>query len=170
MGLAKPHYSYLNILIQRISSTRFVSKFFARNLYRIDDFFLKLSHGRMTLTQVLSGLPLVILTTTGARSGLPRIMPLACIRDPDHTDQFAIIASNLGQTHHPAWYYNLKAHPRATGVIDRKSKTYIADEANEEEYARYWQLAIEIYQGYQLYQQRLGERRIPIMVLTVEEA
>ena len=169
MGLAKTHYSFLNIIIQRISSTRLVSRFFARNLYRIDEFYLKLSHGRRTLTQVLSGLPVVLLTTTGARSGLARTMPLACIPDPDHPHQFAVIASNLGQPHHPAWYYNLKAHPRATGIIDRQVETYITHEANDEEYARLWQVATEIYPGYQLYQKRFGKRRIPIMVLTAEE-
>jgi deazaflavin-dependent oxidoreductase (nitroreductase family) len=169
MDLAKPHYSFLNTLIQRISSTRFVSRFFARNLYRIDDFCLKLSHGRRTLTQVLAGLPVVLLTTTGARSGLPRTMPLAYIRDPNDPNQFAVIASNLGQPHHPAWYYNLKAHPSATGSINRQVERYIAHEANDDEYAKFWQIANEIYPGYQLYQNRLGKRRIPIMVLTVEE-
>jgi deazaflavin-dependent oxidoreductase (nitroreductase family) len=168
MGSTKPNYSFLNSLVQRISSTRLVSRFFARNLYRIDEFYLKLSHGRITLTQVLAGFPVVLLTTTGARSGLPRSMPLACIPDPHHADQFAVIASNLGQPHHPAWYYNLKAHPHATGVIDGQVKTYIAHEASDEEYARFWQVAIEIYPGYQQYQLLLGKRRIPIMVLTVE--
>jgi deazaflavin-dependent oxidoreductase (nitroreductase family) len=170
MDLGKPSYSLLNSIVQKISSTRLVSKFFARNLYRIDEFYLKLNHGKRTLTQVLAGFPVVLLTTTGARSGLPRSMPLACIPDPQHADRFAVIASNLGQPHHPAWYYNLRAHPRATGVIDRKSKTYLAHEASDEEYARFWQMAIEIYPGYQRYQQRLGTRRIPIMVLTVDES
>jgi len=169
MDLAKPRYSFFNILIQRISSTHVVSWFFARNLYRIDEFYLKLSHGRKTLTQVLSGLPVVLLTTTGARSGLPHTTPLACIPDPDQPNCFAVIASNLGQPHHPAWYYNLKEHPRATGVVDGQVEIYIAHEANDEEYARFWQFAIEIYPGYQLYQKRLGNRRIPIMVLMVEE-
>jgi len=169
MGLAKAHYSFLNILIQKISSTRLVSRFFACNLHRIDELYLKLSHGRKTLTQVLAGLPVVLLTASGARSGLPRTTPLACIPDLDHPNQFAVIASNLGQPHHPAWYYNLKAHPRATGVIDRQVETYIAHEANDEEYARFWQVATEIYPGYQLYQERLGKRRIPIMVLKAEE-
>ena len=167
--LGKPSYSLLNSIVQKISSTRLVSKFFARNLYRIDGFYLKLNHGKRTLTQVLAGFPVVLLTTTGARSGLPRSMPLACIPDPQHADRFAVIASNLGQPHHPAWYYNLRAHPQATGVIDGKRKTYLAHEASDEEYARFWQIAIEIYPGYQLYQQRLGKRRIPIMVL-IEEA
>jgi deazaflavin-dependent oxidoreductase (nitroreductase family) len=169
MDLGKPNYSFLNILIQRISSTRVVSGFFARNLHRIDGFYLKLSHGRRTLTQVLSGLPVVLLTTTGARSGLLRTMPLACIPDPDQPKRFAVVASNLGQTRHPAWYYNLKAHPRATGVIDGQVKPYVAHEANNEEFARFWKIAIDIYPGYQLYQKRLGKRRIPIMVLTEEE-
>jgi deazaflavin-dependent oxidoreductase (nitroreductase family) len=170
MDLNKPHYSFLNTLIQKISSTRLVSRFFARHLYRIDEFYLKLSHGQRTLTQVLAGFPVVLLTTTGARSGLPRTMPLAYVRDPNDPNQFAVIASNLGQSRHPAWYYNLKAHPSATGTIDCQVEKYIAHEVYDEEYARFWKIANELYPGYQLYQKRLGSRRIPIMLLTMEEA
>lgn len=119
----------------------------------------------MTLTHYLSGLPVVLLTTTGARSGLPRSIPLAYIRDPNDPDLFAVIASNLGQPHHPAWYYNLKANPHAKGAIENQVKAYIAHEAKDEEYARFWQYASEIYLGFPLYQQRAGERHIPIMVL-----
>jgi deazaflavin-dependent oxidoreductase (nitroreductase family) len=127
-----------------------------------------MSGGQMTLTNLLAGLPVVILTTTGARSGLPHTTPLARITDPANPDRFAVIASNLGQPHHPAWYYNLKAHSRATVTIDHQVKSYIAHEARDEEYAMFWSYALDIYPGYQHYKERAAERHIPIIVLTLE--
>jgi deazaflavin-dependent oxidoreductase (nitroreductase family) len=146
-----------------------MSGFFARHLHRIDRIFLKLNKGRMTLTHYLSGLPVIILTTIGARSGLPRTMPLACIPVSEEPGSVAVVASNLGQPHHPGWYYNLKAHPRITGTIDRQARTYVAHEANGEEYDRLWTYALIIYPGFKHYQLRVGNRRIPIMVLVEEK-
>jgi deazaflavin-dependent oxidoreductase (nitroreductase family) len=168
VNMVKRRYSLFNSFIQKLASSRPGSWFFARTLHHMDGFFLKVSNGRMTMTHILSGLPMVILTTTGAKSGLPRTLPLACIRDTNDPGQFAVIASNWGQHHHPAWYFNLKANPRATGVIDGQAKKYLAHEANDDEYARFWQGAMEAYLGFPLYKQRAGKRHIPIMVLTPE--
>lgn len=168
MSESKPPYSLLNIIVQRISATRVMSRFFARNLHRIDKVLLKLTKGRRTLTHILAGLPVVILTTTGARSGLPRTMPLAIIPDLETPNRFAIVASNWGQRHHPGWYYNLKAHPHVSGTIDQQTRTYLAHEAAGAEYDRFWEYALQIYPGYELYRQRVGKRHIPIMVLTEE--
>lgn len=123
----------------------------------------------MTLTHYISGLPVVILTTTGARSGKQRSTPLAYIHHPNDRTKFVVIASNFGQPRNPAWYYNLKVHRRAIATIDQRKMAYIAYEAEGEEYSRFWKIALEIYPGYQLYQQWAGERHIPIMVLTAEE-
>ena len=122
----------------------------------------------MTLTHYLSGLPVVLLTTTGARSGKQRTTTLAYIHHPNDRSKFVLVASNFGQSRNPAWYYNLKLHQRATATIDQRSMTYIAYEAEGEEYSRFWKIALEIYPGYQLYQHQAGERHIPIMVLTPE--
>ena len=166
--MSYPHYSTINILVQRISATRPMAWFFARYLHRIDRLFLRLSKGKMTLTSYLAGLPVVVLTTTGARSGLLRTTSLACIIDPENHGQFAILASNFGQPHHPAWYYNLKAEPHALGSIDGQKKRYVAHEASDAEYSRFWSYAIKIFPGYIQYQKRLLKRRIPIMVLMEE--
>ena len=82
-------------------------------------FFLKLSRGRMTLTSILTGLPVVVLTTTGAKSGLPRTTPVLCISDANDPTLLAVIASNWGQDHHPAWYYNLNRNrtPRFRSTV-----------------------------------------------------
>jgi deazaflavin-dependent oxidoreductase (nitroreductase family) len=121
------------------------------------------------LTSYIAGLPMVVLTTTGAKSGLKRTTPLLAIREGDDDTCFALIASNWGQDHHPGWYHNLKANPQATATIKGVSREYRAYEANGEEYDDYWQRASQIYFGYMLYKKRVGDRRIPIMVLEAEQ-
>jgi F420H(2)-dependent quinone reductase len=79
-----------------------------------------------------------------------------------------LIASNWGQDHHPGWYYNLRANPLAKCTIHGATGVYRAHEASGDEYAHYWQRASETYLGYPQYKQRIGERRIPIMVLEAE--
>ena len=140
--------------------------FYSYTLHHFDHAFLKLTNGRTTMTSILSGLPVVMLTTTGAKSGLPRKVPLLYIRDSHDSDTFAIVASNWGQKHFPAWYFNLKANPRTTCAIDGQVGEYMAHEAGGEEYERFWQHAMDTYIGYPKYKSRAGERHIPIMVMT----
>ncbi len=107
----------------------------------------------------------MMLTTTGAKSGLPRTVPLLYIRDENHPNSFALIATNWGQRTYPAWYFNLKANPEALCVIEGKAGSYLAHEAAGDEYDRFWQYATNTYFGYTLYKQRISGRRIPIMVM-----
>jgi deazaflavin-dependent oxidoreductase (nitroreductase family) len=107
-----------------------------------------------------------MLTTTGAKSGLPHTIPLIYIRDEENPEIFALIASNWGQDHNPAWYYNLKKNPCAVCSIRGETREYLAHEATGEEYERFWQRATETYVGYPLYKARAGSRRIPIMAMT----
>jgi deazaflavin-dependent oxidoreductase (nitroreductase family) len=166
--MAERRYSLFQSFMQKIASTSTGAWLLSRTLHQSDWIFLKLSKGRMTLSSILTGVPVVVLTTTGARSGLPRTLPLLCIRATGNSDQLAVIASNWGQRHHPSWYFNLKAEPRATCSIGGKAGTYLAHEARGEEYEKIWQCAVETYLGYSLYKQRAGKRHIPIMVLTPE--
>jgi len=159
-------YSLFNSLIQKFASSRPGAWFFARTLHHFDRVFLKLSGGRTTMTSILAGLPVVILTTVGAKSKLPRTLPLLCIRDERSPDTFAIVASNWGQHHYPAWYYNLKANPRATCSVRGQAGEYVAHEAAGEEYEKFWDCAEDTHVGYPLYKQRATHRRIPIMVMT----
>jgi deazaflavin-dependent oxidoreductase (nitroreductase family) len=166
--MSQRSYSLFQILVQKFASTRPGAWFFARTAHHLDKLFLGLSGGRTTLVQIVSGLPAMMITTTGAKSGLPRTLPLVYIRDVEITDRFAIVASNLGQHQLPAWYYNLKAHPQAACMIDGQVQTYVAREVFDEEYARFWRYTLETYYGYRMYQQHAG-RRIPIFVLTPVE-
>ncbi len=164
--MARRPYSAFHSLNQKIASTRLGSWLYGRTLHHMDHAFLKLTRGRTTLSSALAGLPEVMVTTVGARSGLPRTIPLLCIRDEADPKTFALVASNWGQRHNPAWYYNLKANPHARCSFDRQTGKYVAHEATGEEYEKFWQRAVEAYIGYPLYQQRAGGRHIPIIVMS----
>jgi deazaflavin-dependent oxidoreductase (nitroreductase family) len=75
---------------------------------------------------------------------------------------------NWGREKMPSWYYNLRATPRASVLVDGKQKVYSVREAQAEEYEHYWKLAEATYLGMSKYRQRVGERRIPIMILSEE--
>jgi len=115
------------------------------------------------MVSLLGGLPVLTLTTTGARSGRKRDVPLIGI--PDGI-RIIVIASNFGKTNHPAWYYNLSANPEVEVTIGRRKGKYIAREAIEEEYDAYWEKAVSYYGGYDAYKKRTGGRKIPIIVLS----
>ncbi len=161
----RKRYSRFHALMQKIASSRPGSWFFARTLHHFDRAVLKLSGQRTTLTAVIAGLPVVFVTTIGTKSGVQRTVPLLAITDERDPNTFAIIASNWGQHSHPAWYFNLKACPRATCSICGRTGQYVAHEASGEEYNAFWQRAAKTYIGYPLYQQRAGGRHIPIMVM-----
>ena len=108
---------------------------------------------------------MVILTCTGAKSGKQRNVTLLYVRDTPGSGKIGLIASNYGQKHHPGWYYNLKANPQAKCTIAGVARDYLAYEASGDEYASFWQRAIDTYPGFSNYQERAGDRHIPIMIL-----
>ena len=152
--------------IQKIASSGPGSWLFSKTLHYFDRGVLKLSKGRRSMSSMLAGTPLVMLTTTGAKSGLARTLPLLCIRHDSNDLEFAIIASNWGQGHHPAWLYNLRANPTATCSIDGQAGEFEAHEAEGEEYGAYWKSAMDTYLGYPTYKERAGDRHIPIIVMS----
>ena len=89
-------------------------------------------------------------------------MPLIGLFDGE---KIALIASSFGREHNPAWYHNLKAHPECQVHSNERMGTYIAREAEGEEYKKYWQLGVSYYEGYEKYKERASHRRIPVMVL-----
>ncbi len=163
--MASVKYSTIHLAIQRLASSRPGAWFFAPILHHLDALFLRLSRGRLTLSGILTGVPTVIVTSIGAKSGQPRTLPLLRVQDDQRSEVFGLIATNWGQPYYPAWYFNLKANPNATCSIDGRSVAYIAHEAVGEEYERFWKQAVEIYKGYLLYKQRITTRHIPIMVM-----
>ena len=120
---------------------------------------MKATRGRVKLSFTL---PVVVLTSVGARSGERREIPLAYFTDGDDV---ILIASNFGRAYHPAWYLNLKANPDVVVTYKGQTKPYLAREAQGEERNLCWQKALDCYPGYDLYQKRAGSRRIPVVLL-----
>ena len=145
-----------------MAAFRFNSNWLSGLLHHIDKPFIYLSGGRTSLSSLLTGVPVVVLSTTGAKSGLMRRSPLFSLIDEE---RFILIASSFGRKNNPGWYYNLLANPQASLVYKGKSGEYLAREAEGEERERYWHEAIQQYPGYRNYAQWASHRRIPVIVL-----
>ena len=154
--------NWLQKLNTRIAMSPVAALFLARSMHRLDGAALRLSNGRSTVTTLLTGLSVLTLTTTGAKSGLSRSVPLVGI--PYANDQLIVIASNWGQAKHPAWYYNILAHPQVTVTQNGRSHTCLARETEGAEREAYWQMALQTYAGYAAYKQRT-KRQIPVILL-----
>lgn len=135
---------------------------FARTLHHFDRPVLRLSHGRYSLTSRVTGLPVVAVTTIGAKSGQPRSLPLIAIPDGENV---ILIASNFGQRHHPTWYYNLRAHPEVQLTYEGKTVAYLARETDGAERERCWRRAVDLYSGYAEYKERASQRKIGVFLL-----
>lgn len=149
-------------LVRRFAATRPGSWLFARILHHADRAVYRVSGQRTTLAGVLSGLPVVMLTTTGAKSGRETTVPLLGFEEGDAV---VLIASNYGQAHHPAWYHNLRAHPQARIAVRGVARDVVAEEVDSPERERYLQVATEIYPGYTRYEARAAPRRIAVFRL-----
>ena len=106
--------------------------------------------------------PVLLLTTTGRKSGRLRTQPLLYARDGD---RYVVIASKGGSATHPLWYLNLQASPAATVAIGRASEPVRARDAEGEERERLWRAMTALYSGYDKYAERTS-RRIPVVVLS----
>ncbi len=152
-------------LIHRFGATDFGSWLFAHVLHRADRIVWKLSRRNFTLTSALSGLPIIVLTTTGAKSGVRRTVPLVALASPRKPGDYAVVASNFGQHNLPGWYFNLRKTPRADGMVYGLPHAFIARELTGADYERVWGQAERCYAGYARYKQRASNRHIPIMLL-----
>jgi deazaflavin-dependent oxidoreductase (nitroreductase family) len=138
-----------------------VSSILSKVLHRIDLFMVRLTGGRYAFPELV-GLPVAQLTMRGARTGKMRTLPLVSLPDGD---KFVLIATNFGQKHNPAWYYNLRVHPDCEVTFHGCSGEYVAREVEGMDYKKYWQLALTYYEGYRKYKERAAPRPIPILVL-----
>jgi deazaflavin-dependent oxidoreductase (nitroreductase family) len=102
---------------------------------------------------------MLLLHTRGARSGQPRSTPLLYTR---HGRGYVVVASKAGADHHPAWYYNMRAHPGAVTIeVGGRHIPVRPREAEGPEREELWRLANDNYNGYQVYQQRGGPADYP---------
>jgi deazaflavin-dependent oxidoreductase (nitroreductase family) len=148
--------------LRRFAASGPGSWLFAPILHRIDRPVHRLTCGRATFTSALSGMPVVMLTTTGARSGLPRTVPLVGL---GIADGIAVIASNFGRRDHPAWSRNLQAHPDATVTVRGRERAMHATAAEGERRAEIWRRGLEVYPGFAQYELRAAHRSIVVWLL-----
>jgi deazaflavin-dependent oxidoreductase (nitroreductase family) len=152
--------------VRRGAATRPMSRLFGSIQNPLDRFVYRLTRGRATATSWLSGAKVTMLTTTGARTGQVRRLPVLGLPDGD---SMILIASNFGRSRNPSWYYNLRANPRATIEFDRKVREVIARELSGEERERCYQRAVEIAPHFTRYPIWAGDRRIPVLRLEPPE-
>ncbi len=148
--------------LRRLVATGPMAKLGARLYHRIDTPVFRLTRGRHTLSSLVTGLPVVFLTTVGARSGQRRTSPVLGFPTGGG---LAVIASNYGQAADPAWCHNLRANPTGEVVVNRVRCRFRAVEVEGERRDQIWAEALRIYPGWSSYEQRATTRRIPVFVL-----
>jgi deazaflavin-dependent oxidoreductase (nitroreductase family) len=159
MALERPWWQQA---VMHVAATRAGAWGFARLAHHLDRQVLRLTGGGNSLTSLLAGLPVVWLTTTGARSGRPHSVPLVGIAAGE---RIVLIASNFGQDHNPAWYHNLRARPCGAITVGGHTAQYRCREATDEEYDTYWAVALGLFPGWVKYHQWTA-RHIPVLVFT----
>ncbi len=107
------------------------------------------------------GRAVVLLSTTGARTGVLRRTPLMRV---EHAGTYAAVASAAGAEQHPGWYANALAHPAVSLLDAGRSVDLVAREATGAERARWWSRACTAFPSYAAYQSRT-RRRIPVVLL-----
>jgi len=111
--------------------------------------------------EAFKGRPLLLLTTTGARSGQRRTTPMMYVSDGN---RLLVIASNAGAPKHPAWYYNLLAHPRVTVEVGKETYDATAIVTEGAERQRLWTRIVEQYPFFADHQAKIT-RQIPVIAL-----
>lgn len=109
----------------------------------------------------LVGAEILVLRTTGRRSGQPRDAPMFFLR---HGDDFAVVASNGASKRSPAWWLNLQSEPDAEALLRGKTYSVTARPATAEEVAELWPQFVELYSGYAHYKS-IATRELPMVVL-----
>lgn len=109
----------------------------------------------------LRGAPVLLLTTTGRRSGRRRTQPLLYLEDGE---RLVVVASKGGMPRHPAWYLNLREHPDVEVQVGREHRKLVARTASAEEKRAIWPELTAMYRDYDDYQART-QRDIPVVFL-----
>lgn len=109
-------------------------------------------------------MPIIYLTTTGAKSGEPRSLPVLSVPDGEN---LILVGSNWGNPKNPNWIYNLRAHPKAQVRRGNKQQKFRVRELTGDERGIYWQKATTLYPPYTTYQAHAG-RTLPMFLLEPE--
>ncbi|MFI8220286.1 nitroreductase family deazaflavin-dependent oxidoreductase [Streptomyces sp. NPDC085932] len=147
--------------VQKVSATPGFARVAPYVFPALDRAVHRLTRGKVLLSAQL--LPGVVLTSTGARSGLPRRTPLACMPE-DGGRGWILVGSNFGRPGHPAWSHNLLAHPDAEISWKGRDIPVTARLLAGEERAAAWQAVLAFWPPYAAYQARV-DREIRVFRL-----
>jgi deazaflavin-dependent oxidoreductase (nitroreductase family) len=147
---------------QVVGETKAGSWLAQRTLYRFDPTLHRWSQGRLTVPSLVIGIPVLRLTTTGAKSGLQRTMLVMGV--PLGRD-LALMGTNFGQPKAPAWVFNLDAEPKAKVAWGDRAVDVVARAATDDEREQAWTTAADQYRGFAAYRKRITERPVRIFVL-----
>jgi deazaflavin-dependent oxidoreductase (nitroreductase family) len=149
--------------VRRVASTAPMAWLLARVLPHIDQPLARIGGpGLQRFISSASGLPMVTLTTTGARSGQPRTLPLLSVPT---AEGLVLVGSNFGQQRTPAWVFNLRANPACRVAIDGPPEPFEAVEVEGEQRARLWREGLRLYPGWASYERRAANRTIAVFLL-----
>ncbi len=162
LGYTQPAPGPLRRWVASMASMPLVSRVNSRVLPPIDRLTLRMTGGRATVTSLVTGLPVLWLTTTGARSGLPRTVPLLGF---PVGDGIGLIGTRFGQSATPGWVHNLEANGHASLSHHGLEVTVRARAAGVEEAEEVWGRAASVYPGYSEYSARASHRRIRVFIL-----
>ena len=137
-----------------------------RRMVPVDRWIQRVTRGRFTVIG-RHGLPSLLLTTTGRRTGAPRTQPLVYAPDGDG---YVVIGSNWGQPHHPLWTENLLAHPQASVTVAGAEVAVRATLASGTERDRLWRLLLRQWPAYATYERRAAPRELRVFRLSREVA
>ncbi|HEY3995763.1 MAG TPA: nitroreductase family deazaflavin-dependent oxidoreductase [Mycobacterium sp.] len=110
---------------------------------------------------IWNGVPTLLLTATGRRTGRKLTSPLIFARDGD---DYLVVASMGGAPKHPLWYLNLQANPEAEIQVKAETLSVVARTASAAEKPRLWKIVTEVWPNYDVYQSRT-DRDIPVVIL-----
>ena len=162
LGYRHRRPTFIQRSIQAFASTRAGAWVFSRVLRHLDDVVVRVSRGRTSAPELLAGLPVLDVTTTGRRSGLPRTSHLIAV---PYGEALALLGTNFGQPSTPAWVLNVEADPRVTLRHHGTTIEARARPATDQEREEVLAASESVYAGYVAYQRRITGRRLRIFVL-----
>jgi deazaflavin-dependent oxidoreductase (nitroreductase family) len=147
-------------LLRRVGPTRGFARIYRRLGPAIDPWVLRRAQGR--IVSRVYGLPILLLSTIGRRSGEARVSPLVYVRDGR---DFAVVGTNFGQHQHPGWTANLLAQSEVAIEVGPERLGVRAALADDATWKRLWPRFLDVYPGYQDYLSRTGGRKPRMFLL-----
>ena len=155
MGLFTP-------LAVRIGAISWLPRYVPQIMW-VDKRLQQLTRGRLSLLGI-AGLPNLMLTATGRKSGVPRDTPLLCV---PYGRDFLIAGSNFGIDKEPMWVKNIEANPEVTVRFRRRTSAMMARRLESDERSAAWSRLLETWPNFAKYEQRT-DRRIKLFLLTAK--